>query len=59
MKITCNIEDATNWTAGKEYDAAPSFIEGYVSVTDDLGAEQIIRTGSALFTWKNGHGNER
>ena len=53
MKVIYNCSvDADNWTKGKEYEAKPSFIQGFVSIIDDTGAEQLIRIGSTLFTWQ-------
>ena len=41
-----------NWTFGKAYDASPSFVQGFVIIIDDDGAEQLIRVGSTLFKWE-------
>lgn len=54
MKIIFNSKtECLNWTLGKEYEAKPSFVRGYVSVFDDNGAEQLIRFGSSQFLWEN------
>ena len=53
MKAVYNGDVNTeNWTYGKEYDANPSFIKGFVSINDDFGAEQLIRQGATTFLWK-------
>lgn len=54
MKVIFNSKtECLNWTLGKEYEAKPSFVRGYVSVFDDNGAEQLIRFGSSEFLWEN------
>lgn len=47
-----NQHDVLNFTFGKEYEATPSFIKGFVSIIDDNGAEQLFREGSDAFLWK-------
>lgn len=47
-----NPNDVLNFTFGKEYEATPSFIKGFVSIIDDNGAEQLFREGSDTFLWK-------
>lgn len=50
MKAIFNSKiECLNWTKGKEYEAKPSFVIGYVLVLDDNGAEQLIRIGDSDF----------
>lgn len=53
MKVKYNSSiEVSNYTFGKEYDATPSFVKGFVIIIDDNGIEQLIRLGSTLFKWK-------
>ena len=42
----------TNFTFGKGYEAKPSFVEGFASIIDDNGVEQLIRIGEDSFVWE-------
>lgn len=54
MKAIFNFHiDCTNWTFGKEYEAKPSFVKGFVSIIDDEGTEQLVRYGTKSFLWKD------
>lgn len=53
MKVKYNSPiEVSNYTFGKEYDAAPSFVKGFAIIIDDNGVEQLIRVGSTLFKWE-------
>lgn len=53
MKVRYNSSiEVSNYTPGKEYDAIPSFVKGFVIIIDDNGIEQLIRLGSTLFKWR-------